>query len=256
MVELAQQREVRQVGQATPNPPIQMMGLGEDRVATAGEPATTVPTPNLPPLGCGGEATLAALIHGVPVVIVDRDDKGGVTGQPAHCLETEQSTSLQVAHQRGGVTGLVDQGGQRCMEDRKERARSVATARTARGPGPEESEEGVVLPLIPGRLAVAGQRLGLRLDGCPHLGELLHGELHRHGVAGLVEARRADGSPSLARPVRSASERSGHLAQLRHRVLAGARRQLPVGLGRGQTHDGAHLVEADVARAQRSGQMG
>ena len=137
MVELAQQREVWQVGHATPNPPIQMVGLGEDRVGDS-RGTGTAQRATLPPLGCSGEATLAALIDGVPVVIVDRVRYGKVASQVSRrTVETDQPTSLQVAHQCGGVTGLVDQGGQRCMEDRKERARFVTTARTARGPGPD-----------------------------------------------------------------------------------------------------------------------
>src|SRR6202034_3437858 len=80
MVVLTQQSEILQVGLAAPDPPVQMMGLGEDGVGAPGEAAAAIPAPDLAPL-CGRRATASpTFVHGVAGFVVDCDDHGGIAG--------------------------------------------------------------------------------------------------------------------------------------------------------------------------------
>ena len=176
VMKFAQADEVRQVGRAAPNPPSHMMGIGEDRVRTAREATTAIPAPDLPTL-CAGRAPMdPTLVHGVPIVVVDSHDKRGIAHQPPHRLQVQKPATLQIADQLRRVAPVVDQVRKRHMEHRKVRVPWLGPARPARGAGAKEPHEGVVLPMVPARFTIAGQRLGLRLDCGPHLNETLRRE--------------------------------------------------------------------------------
>lgn len=86
------------------------MGLGEDLVATSREATTSVTAPDLPALGAGGKPALAPLVHGVARIVVHRDDEGRIAEQPAHRLEADKPTLLEIARQAGGDAFGVDEG--------------------------------------------------------------------------------------------------------------------------------------------------
>ena len=59
----------------------------------------SVPAHDLSALGRGRETPGPALVHGVPDVVVDGDDDGGVTGDAPQRLAIDQAVTLEVAGQ-------------------------------------------------------------------------------------------------------------------------------------------------------------
>src|ERR1700722_3789278 len=99
-----------------------MMRLGEDLVPASGEATTSIPAPDLPPLGCGWATMLSPLVHRVARLVVHRDDEGAVAQQPAHGLDADESALLEVTGQACRRALGVDQGLQGSMEHGEVRA--------------------------------------------------------------------------------------------------------------------------------------
>jgi hypothetical protein len=55
-------------------------------------------------LGVGVEPSDPALVHGVPDVVVEGDDDGGVTGNPLHRLAIDQAAVSELADEDAQLT--------------------------------------------------------------------------------------------------------------------------------------------------------
>ena len=97
MVVQACESQIVQVGAAAGFPRDDVVHIGEGHVGTARKATVPVPAHHLSALGLGREPFGPALVHGVPDVVVEGDDDGGVTGDPPHRLDIDQAVLLELA---------------------------------------------------------------------------------------------------------------------------------------------------------------
>src|SRR5580658_5496818 len=101
MVVLAEQGQVGEIGWPTAGPFLEVVAVGEEDVVAPRETAVTVPTCDLTSLGGSREVARPALVHRVPLGVVDRDDHVGVTGKAANDVTAHESPTLEFTEQRG-----------------------------------------------------------------------------------------------------------------------------------------------------------
>jgi hypothetical protein len=106
----------------------------------------SIPSQHLSALRLGRETLGPALVHGVPVVVVDRDGDGGIAGDLLHGLAVDQADALELTGEVGdslesstmAVTGT-------CTTTQKELALVSVPADEA-----DHLHEGVAATLVPG----------------------------------------------------------------------------------------------------------
>src|SRR5580692_3195457 len=99
MVVQTGQGQIVEVGAAPGFPRKNVVHIGEGHVGTAREPTMSVPPQDLSALRLGRETAGPALLHGVPDVVVDPNDDGGVTSDPLQRLDVDQTAVLELAGQ-------------------------------------------------------------------------------------------------------------------------------------------------------------
>ena len=103
VVKQAEQGQIVEVGPAPGFPRNDVVDIGEGHVGAAREATVSIPPHDLSALGIGREPSGPALVHGVPDVVVERHDNGGVTGDPLHGLAVDQAVVLELAGEAGGL---------------------------------------------------------------------------------------------------------------------------------------------------------
>ena len=94
------EHEIAQVGRPVGFPRDNVMDIGEGHVRAAWEATMSIPAQDLSALGLARKPPGPALVHGVPDVVVDREDDGGVTGDPLHCLSVDEADVLELTGER------------------------------------------------------------------------------------------------------------------------------------------------------------
>ena len=247
MVVVAEQREVVDVGPSVGFPGPDVVGVREGRIRAAREPAVPVAAPAPPGAGRRSARSGPALVHGVAHVVIDGDDDGGVAGDSPDGLGAEEAAALEVARQRGlvvdqgpeGDVGHHEPGARPTVPDERTTCRNASHIRWSHGVSPSE---------------------GIRRARASR-----HALTSAYGAGGswMLTVR----SRSLQRSVLRSSSRcavpssvrrggAGQVGELPYRALGRPLAEVMVGLGRGHVDDGAHLVEAELACAQRRRQLG
>jgi hypothetical protein len=111
VVVLTEQRQIGQVrGTSVRFPPPDVVRIHENGVGAAGEAAVAVTPNEFPTLRFGRKAVLSALVHRVAVVVIDSQDHGGITSDPANRVSADQPVAFEFT---GEIGGFIEQDVQR-----------------------------------------------------------------------------------------------------------------------------------------------